>query len=146
MPASCPNCGANLTAGASTCPSCNRPVPLSTPQPVNHLIAALTYILGFVTGIIFLYLEPYNSDDFVRFHAHQSIAFSVAAFVFNVIVSVFIHVLPGALSSLLGVLASLVYIALALYWVFLMYQAYIGNRYRIPILSDWVDSALGSSH
>ena len=41
--------------------------------PQSKPIAALTYLLGFVTGIIFLYLEPYDKDDFVRFtRADQS--------------------------------------------------------------------------
>ena len=59
-------------------------------------IAALTYLLGFVTGIIFLYLEPYNQDEFVRFHARQSIGFSVLWFAVNVIFGVFVAVLPRA--------------------------------------------------
>ena len=32
-------------------------------KPQAHIIAALTYLLGFVTGLIFLYLEPYNQDE-----------------------------------------------------------------------------------
>jgi hypothetical protein len=42
------------------------------PKPQSRPIAALTYLLGFVTGVIFLYLEPYDKDEFVRFHARQS--------------------------------------------------------------------------
>ena len=36
--------------------------------------AALSYVLGAITGVIFLVLEK---DPFVRFHAMQSIVFSV---------------------------------------------------------------------
>ena len=35
--------------------------------PQNQVVAALAYLLGLVTGIIFLYLEPYDKDEFVRF-------------------------------------------------------------------------------
>lgn len=110
----------------------------STPQ--SKPIAALTYLLGFVTGIVFLNLDPYDKDDFVRFHAKQSIVFSVAVFVLWVIVSVFIAVLPHGLSRLLAGIWDLISLALAVFWVFLMYKAYSGERYRIPELADWVDS------
>jgi len=108
--------------------------------PQSQVIAAAAYLLGPVTGIVFLYLEPYDKDDFVRFHARQSIAFSIAWFVINIVLSVFIAVLPFALGRLLGGLQGLINLALAIMWIFLMYKAYIGERYRIPELADLADS------
>jgi uncharacterized membrane protein len=112
--------------------------------PQSHVIAALSYLLGFITGLIFLYVEPYNQDEFVRFHARQSIGFSVAWFAISVILGVFIAVLPQFLSVILSFLLDIIDIALAVYWIFLMYKAYIGERYRIPELADIVDSIAGS--
>lgn len=108
--------------------------------PQNQVVAAATYLLGLVTGIIFLYLEPYDKDEFVRFHARQSIAFSIAWFVINVIVDVFIALLPFSLGRLLAGLLELINLALAVMWIFLMYKAFIGERYRIPHLADLADS------
>jgi uncharacterized membrane protein len=108
--------------------------------PQSQVIAAAAYLLGPVTGIVFLYLEPYDKDEFVRFHARQSIAFSIAWFVINIVLSVFIAVLPFALGRLLGGLQGLINLALAIMWIFLMYKAYIGERYRIPELADLADS------
>jgi uncharacterized membrane protein len=108
--------------------------------PQSKPIAALTYLLGFVTGVIFLYLEPYDKDEFVRFHAKQSIVYSIACFVVNIILSVFIAVLPGALGGIVRFLQSLINLGFAVFWVFLMYKAYSGERYRIPELADWADS------
>jgi uncharacterized membrane protein len=113
--------------------------------PQSHLIAALSYLLFFVTGLIFLYVEPYNQDDFVRFHARQSIGFSVAWFAIHVVLGVFVAVLPQFLSVILSVALELIDIALAIYWIFLMYKAYNGERYRIPELADIVDSIAGSA-
>ena len=113
-------------------------------KPQAHIIAALAYLLGFVTGLIFLYLEPYNQDEFVRFHARQSIGFSVAWFAIAVVFGVFIAVLPRGLGALLNFLLTLIDIALAVFWVFLMYKAYNGERYRIPELADIVDSIAGT--
>jgi uncharacterized membrane protein len=108
--------------------------------PQNQVVAAAAYLLGFVTGILFLYLEPYDKDEFVRFHARQSIAFSIAWFVINLVLGVFIAVLPFALGRLLVGLQELINLGLAIMWIFLMYKAYGGERYRIPELADLADS------
>lgn len=113
-------------------------------HPQANIFAALTYLLGFVTGLIFLYLEPYNQDEFIRFHARQSIGFSVAWFAIAVVFGVFIAVLPHGLGALLNFILTLIDIALAVFWVFLMYKAYNGERYRIPELADIVDSIAGT--
>lgn len=113
-------------------------------KPQANIIAALAYLLGFVSGLIFLYLEPYNQDEYIRFHARQSIGFSVAWFAIAVVFGVFIAVLPHGLGALLNFILTLVDIALAVFWVVLMYKAYNGERYRIPELADIVDSIAGT--
>ena len=111
-----------------------------TRKPQANIIAALCYLLGFVTGLIFLYLEPYNQDEFIRFHARQSIGFSVAWFAIGIVFGVFIAVLPHGLGALFSFILTLIDIALAVFWVVLMYKAYNGERYRIPQLADWADN------
>lgn len=108
-------------------------------------IAALTYIGFFVTGILFLFLEPYNQDEFIRFHARQSIGFSVVWFAVEIVFGVFISILPLALGRLLGGIQMLINLGLAIFWLFLMYKAYTGERYRIPELADIVDNIAGQS-
>jgi uncharacterized membrane protein len=108
-------------------------------------IAALTYLGFFVTGVIFLYLEPYNQDEFVRFHARQSIGFTAAWFAVYIVLSVFIAVLPNPLSGLLIVIETFVDIAFAIFWLFLMYKAYNGEKYRIPELADIIDQVAGTT-
>jgi uncharacterized membrane protein len=102
-------------------------------------VAAFAYLLGFVSGVLLLYTEPYNQDEFIRFHARQSIAFSALWFAVNVVFMVFESVLPHGLGIALGVLQSLVNLATALLWVFLMYKAYIGEKFQIPEISGWVE-------
>ncbi|HMD05494.1 MAG TPA: DUF4870 domain-containing protein [Candidatus Binatus sp.] len=115
-----------------------------TRKPQANVIAALAYLVFFVSGVIFLYLEPYNQDEFIRFHARQSIGFSLAWIAISIVFAVFIAVMPHGIGALLGFIQTLVDIALAVYWVFLMYEAYNGERYRIPELSDIVDSIAGT--
>jgi uncharacterized membrane protein len=138
MPSSCQRCGAILNLGASNCPSCGTPVTSAT-QP-NNVISALCYVGFAITGIIFLLVEPYSRDDTIRFHARQSIAFTVAWIAFSIVMAVFIAVLPGPLSGLFLLISRIGDIALAVLWIFLIYQAYVGNRFRVPILADWSDA------
>jgi uncharacterized membrane protein len=39
---------------------------------------ALAYVAGIITAILFLVIDPYKSDRFVRFHAFQSLFFNIA--------------------------------------------------------------------
>ena len=87
----CGKCGTSVTEGTAFCGNCGTPVgsaPGVAPTPVagkslaSNVAALLSYVLGFITGIIFLVLEPYKNDKFVRFHAFQSIFFSAALTVF----------------------------------------------------------------
>jgi len=97
----------------------------------------LAYILGFITGIIFLVLEPYNRDKFVRFHAFQSIFFNVAIIVFWIaytIVSVVLGFVSGILGLLMSILGLLIFLAILVCWIFLMYKAYNNEKYMIPYI------------
>ena len=51
------------------------PILLSPPRRgmTDNVASALCYALGFITGILFLVLAPYNQNRMVRFHAFQSI-------------------------------------------------------------------------
>ncbi len=138
MASNCQRCGAVLSVGSTSCPSCGAAVTAAT-QP-NNIIAALSYVGFAVTGIIFLMVEPYSRDETVRFHARQSIAFTVAWIAFSIVMGVFIAVLPGGLSKLFHFISDLGNIGLAVLWVFLIYQAYIGKRFRVPVLADWAEA------
>ena len=112
-------------------------------KPANQPIAALAYLGFFVSGVILLFVEPYNQDEFIRFHARQSIAFTIAWFAAYIVFSVFIAVMPHPIAVLIMLIAQLVYIGFAVFWLILMYKAYNGERYRIPQLADIVDSVAG---
>jgi uncharacterized membrane protein len=102
-----------------------------------NIAAALAYSLGIITGILFLVLEPYRRDRFVRFHAMQSILYFVAAVAFNILW----RIMVGILMSISGWIAFValpirLLISLCLFglWLFLMFQAYNQREFRIPIL------------
>ncbi|MFI5125808.1 MAG: hypothetical protein ACHQJX_03190, partial [Candidatus Acidiferrales bacterium] len=68
----------------------------SAPGLTMNMAAALSYALGAITGVLFLALEPYKNNRFVRFHAIQSIIFSVAcvavAIVWSIIVGILVSI------------------------------------------------------
>ena len=93
-----------------------------------NVAAALSYLVGFVTGIIFLLAEKDNK--FVRFHAMQSTLF----FIGIVIIDVVLQVIP--------ILGALVVIFLliplsAVVWLLMMYKAYQGEDYKLPLVGQW---------
>jgi uncharacterized membrane protein len=112
-----------------------------------NIAGALAYSLGIITGILFLVLEPYRRDRFVRFHAMQSILYFVAAVAFNILWSIMVGFLISIsgwivfVSLPLRLLISLGFFGL---WLFLMFQAYNQREFRIPILGAIAARQAGS--
>jgi len=104
----------------------------------SNVAGLLTYVLGFITGIIFLVIEPYKDDKFVRFHAFQSIFFNVAIIVFWIAFSILSTILGMISFGVLGILMALLGLVFALailgFWIFLMYKAYNNERFMIPYI------------
>lgn len=154
----CMKCGANLLEGATFCTSCGAQQgapaaggppaaqPAATSSMTPNVAGALAYVLGLITGIIFLVIEPYKDDKFVRFHAFQSIFFHVGAIVFWIVWSIISAVLGYFLGMLgvllwgLGMLIGLGFIGL---WVFLMYKAYNNERFMIPFIGQLATKQAG---
>jgi uncharacterized membrane protein len=103
----------------------------------SNLAAALAYILGFITGVLFLVIEPYKRDPFVRFHAMQSILFSAAAIVFHIawsiMVGILMHISPWIALATFPI-RLLISLGLFGFWLFVMFQAYNQREFRIPII------------
>jgi uncharacterized membrane protein len=95
-----------------------------------NVAAALAYSCGWVSGLIVLALERQN--DFVRFHAVQSIA------VFGVLTAAWFIALS---IPLLGWLVAFMLIPplSAVLWLLLMLKAYQGERFRVPYAADIAD-------
>ncbi len=93
--------------------------------------AALSYVLGPLTGILFLIVSPL---PLVQFHAMQSVVFFVAVVVVNTVFTV-----SGVLAFLVPVLV-LGEFAL---WLVMIYQASQGKMWGVPVLKKIVVKLLG---
>jgi len=91
-----------------------------------NVAALLSYLVGFITGIIFYVIE--KESKFVRFHAMQSIVTFGSLFVLGFVLTV----IPIIGWMLLPVL-SIVNIIL---WIILMIKAYQGEKFKLPIAGD----------
>jgi len=152
----CAKCGAEVSAGSAFCPSCGAPsgataqgsaAPGAAPMSSNAA-GALAYLLGFITGIIFLVIEPYKRDPFVRFHAFQSIFLSVVVFalslLWGVISGTLFAVSLGFLWSLLALVWVLLRLAFFALWLFLMYKAYSKERFMVPFIGPLAEKQASS--
>lgn len=103
----------------------------------ENIAALLSYLFGWLTGLIFFLLEKKSS--YVKFHAMQSIivfgALTVASIVIAIVgfVLSFIPILGGILATLLNIALWLATIGA---WILLMVQAYQGKRFKLPIAGD----------
>ncbi len=92
----------------------------------ENLEAVLAYVLGWISGLVFLFIEKDN--DFVRFHAMQSLITFLGLFIIMFVMGMIPII--GWLISILAMPVSLVL------WIFLMYKAYQGERYKLPMIGD----------
>lgn len=155
----CGNCGAVVGRDVAFCGNCgkatgalNTGFEMAAAAGVERLnlpanvAGALAYVLGFITGIIFLILEPYKNDRFVRFHAMQSILFSAAVVAFSiawVILWGILFDISVSLALVASPLRLLISLAIFAFWLFLMYQAYNRREYRIPYIGDFAAKQVG---
>ena len=100
----------------------------------ENLAAALAYALGWITGGALLLTEPANK--FVRFHALQSVlvfgGLSLAWFV-----ALSIPIVGWAVAFLVIPVLSVAI------WPILMFKAYHGERFKLPLVGDIADQREG---
>jgi uncharacterized membrane protein len=151
----CAQCGkssgapAGVSTGSSTA---GNPPPGATSAPGpsapgaaaidENIVAALCYLVGVLTGVLFLVLEPYNRNPVIRFHAFQSIFAWIAAIVAGMVLSTVSYAVV-ALPFIGWLIYILLWTAFSLgvlgLWVFLMYKAYNKERFVLPVVGAWAE-------
>ena len=168
---SCQSCGTALATDTCFCQSCGSPTEIKVsaravegsadgavmsppgktePKMMDtNVVAALTYLAGFLTGIIFLPLDPYKSNSFVRFHAFQSIFVNVAWIAFWIIWMILSAVLTPLMAGVFGLIALPLMLICTLagigIWIFLMFQAYQQKLFKLPIVGKFAAQHAGVS-
>jgi uncharacterized membrane protein len=105
----------------------------STGGMTDNVVGMLCYIT-IVPAIIFLVMEPYNKNRFIRFHAFQNIFFCVGWIAIWIALS-FVGMIP-----VLGWLTLLIWPLLGLggliLWIILLIKANQGQMFKLPIIGD----------
>ena len=90
-----------------------------------NVAAALSYVLGWITGLIFFVIE--KESKYVKFHAMQSIIFSVAWTILSILLVVTV---VGPM--FLGIVGLVV-------WVICIIKAYSGEMFKLPVIGDMAE-------
>src|ERR1700751_724370 len=122
----CPKCGAKQGEAASSAPA----VTVSSDGLAENVAGLLCYVLGFVTGVIFLLIDK---RPFVKFHAAQSIV----VFGGLTVLRIGLNLMHGGVGFGLSMPLHLVGFVL---WILLMVKAFQHEMYRLPIAADIADS------
>jgi uncharacterized membrane protein len=116
-------------------PAQQHPPPYGQPNAglglTPNVIGALCYLP--VLAIVFLILDPYNKDRFVRFHAWQSIFFVLGWIAVRIALGIMNIVLPD---FLIWMMSSVVNLGFLVGWVWLIIQAYQNKTERLPVIGD----------
>jgi len=147
MPRFCASCGAQMEDAAGFCPACGKaagqglsagvaaaPAPVAATSGLTDNVAGMLAYVTVIPAIVFLVMEPYNKNSFIRFHSFQSIFFAVAWTVLWVALTI-IGTIP-----LLGLVGLVVFpimgLAGLIIWIVLLLKAYQGQVFKLPVLGD----------
>lgn len=97
----------------------------------KNVKGALAYLVGPLTGVFFLLTEKKN--DFIRFHAMQSVLLFGALIVLHVIL----------MFSLIGLIViPFLMIAEFVLWILLMWKAFNGEMFVVPVVGEFAKKQL----
>jgi uncharacterized membrane protein len=129
----CAACSSKASGGATA--------QASTGGLTDNVAGMLAYVT-IIPAIIFLVMEPYNKNRFVRFHSFQNILLHVAAIVMWIAlfmvsaVLAFIPILGHLVAFLLWMVLSL---GLFIVWIVLLLKANQGQMFKLPVIGDMAE-------
>jgi uncharacterized membrane protein len=159
----CVHCGTQVAEGVTFCPNCGKavaqsdagvaaaapppPYTAAAGTPIAENVAGMLAYFTIVPAIIFLLIEPYNRNRFVRFHSFQCIFAAVAILVIDILLRILtaaLHILPvfGWMVSM--VLWSLWSLAVLGLWILLVVKAYQHEIYKLPVIGDMAERQAGA--
>ena len=124
-----------------------------TPQPAasagmgNNVAALLAYLFGWLGGLIFLLIDPYKTNRFVRFCAFQSIFLDVGMIAVMIAFWILIFVLAAithGIGGIIGLLSPLLWLGYLGLKIFLMIKAYGNQEVKLPVIGDIAAKQAGS--
>lgn len=104
----------------------------AAPARLSTNTAAAVAYLTFIPAVIFLAVEPYSRDSFIRFHAWQCILLTLVDIAGDIVFG-YMGLTGQMVRGLLGLL-------LFVFWLIAIIKASKGERFHVPILGDLAES------
>ena len=148
---SCPHCGAQMPEAAGFCPSCGRPMLNETPSAsgargkvgvLPETIAGGLAYFTFVPAILFLVTDPYNKNEFVRFHSVQCLLFWLVAVIIAFalrLAGLVLFMIPVLGPLLVFVISVVIALAALFIWLVLVVKALQGQTFQLPVLGSFAE-------
>jgi len=157
----CSACGTQMADNAAFCPKCGKavqgagagpgpsavavPIPgnpgaASGSLPISENVAGMLAYFTIIPAILFLLIEPFNRNRFVRFHSFQCLFTCGALILLQIVLSIFGHILPFFMFGLWSLLG-LAELAL---WILLVFKAYNHEMFKLPIVGDMAEKQAGA--
>ncbi len=135
----CPKCGANQSAAVTPAAA---PAASPTEGLQENVAGLLCYVLGFITGIIFLLIDK---RPFVKFHAAQSIVVFGGLFILRLGLGFMGGMMGGGVVGwgLLGMIGLVVGLLGLVLWILLMVKAYQHEMFKVPIAAPIAENIAG---
>jgi uncharacterized membrane protein len=148
LPVTCPECAARMPGAAAFCPGCGRTMsapPLRAQGRVGFLperIAGALAYFTFVPAAVFLMVDPYRGNRFVRFHSVQCLLLWVVGLAGAAalkLAGLLLFLIP-LVGPLFAVLVSMVAgLAAFAVWLVLVVKALQGEMFKLPVLGDFAE-------
>lgn len=147
MPIPCPDCAAEMPDDAAFCPACGRA--MGPPERARgtaggipeNLAGAFAYFLV-IPAIVFLLVQPYSKNRFVRFHSFQSLGLCLGGLVVGAalrISGIVLAFIPAIGHLLVALFTMLVSLAFFVVWVVLVVKALQGEMFKLPVVGDFAE-------
>jgi len=118
--------------------------PSSSSGGLEPNIAALLGYLFWPLAIVWLVLDPYKNDRFIKFHAFQALGMVVAMFALSIGLTVLSIILGMAgLGAIAALLWPVLWLGIFVVWVLLMVKAYQKQTWKLPVLGAFAEKWAG---
>jgi uncharacterized membrane protein len=147
----CAKCGGQLADGVTFCAACGAAVgggAVAAAPPATagsglapNVAGALAYVT-IIPAILFLVMDPYNKDKFIKFHSFQCLFFAATMFVLS-IAMMFVGFILAFVPVVGWILDTLIWLAIGLgsliLVIFMIYKAYSGEKFMLPVIGKLAD-------
>ena len=163
----CPNCGKTTGQAGAAAPQPPPAQPAAPPlaqqaappppppnyqappaaAPLADNVAGMLAYFTIIPAIVFLLIEPYNRNRFVRFHSFQCIFVAIALVVIEVglmIISSVLHLIPVVGWLITAIMWPLFGLAVLAIWLILVIKAYQHEMFKLPVVGDMAEKQAGA--